>query len=194
MRRNCLLCVLVSLLSIVAFSSCDKEDIYIHDISHINFEFYLLDNDSVNILGDSAGRASFMENVKVIYKKKEYSCTEVIDTVYLNNLRDEATSRATLLKFKGLRIEQILYYSHHPYIFTFGEFDGTEKYSEVSFTIDWGDGTADELLYKGGVEYSPNSPDVKANREFYLNGKLMQKGEDPVFRHKFIKSGFTNSK
>ena len=70
MRRNCLLCVLVSLLSIVAFSSCDKEDIYIHDISHINFEFYLLDNDSVNILGDSAGRASFMENVKVIYKKK----------------------------------------------------------------------------------------------------------------------------
>ncbi|MBE6310793.1 MAG: hypothetical protein E7080_07060 [Bacteroidales bacterium] len=191
MKKRVLFYLLLTLFSITIFTSCeeDVETDLPMDINPIKFTFYLLDKDSVNLLNDSTNRALFMEKVKIIYKNKEYKCTEVLDSLYYSNLWNSEESRALPVFFNGLRIEQTIpISSKYPYVFTFGDFDGTKDYSEFSFTIDWGDGTTDKIFYKDNIEIKKGQ--LVSNCEFYLNDELKYKGRlDRIsrFEYKFVK-------
>ena len=184
--------LLLALFSATMFLSCEKDEVVTGrpmDISPIEFVFYLLDEDSTNFLNDSINRTLFMEKVKVIYKNREYKCTEVIDSLYYSKLRNSGKSRALPVFFNGLRIEQTIpSSSKYPYVFTFGEFDATKDHSEISFTIDWGDGTTDEIFYKYDFFVTKGYVAV-FNYEFYINDELKSKGkgEDTGTKYKFIK-------
>lgn len=184
MSKFKLLGLLIALFSITTFTSCEKEEeswVGPLDVSPVRFSFYLLDEDSTNLLNDSINRELFMDKVKVIYKNREYRCSEVIDSLYYWGSKE---SRATLVKFNGLRIEQTIpSSSKYPYIFTFGDFHGNKDHSEISFIIDWGDGTSDKIYLK----YDYKRPKVLPvwDYEFYVNDELKSNG-------KGVNSFFTN--
>lgn len=185
------LCLLLALCSITMFSSCEEGDdgFVLMDISPLKFSFYLLDQDSVNVLNDSINRALFMEKVKVIYKTKEYKCEEVIDSLYYSKLWSSEESRAIPVYFNGLRIEQTIpISSKYPYVFTFGDFDATKDHSEISFAIDWGDGTTDEIFYSYDFDIKNGNVAVW-DYKFYINDELKSegKGSSTGTNYKFVK-------
>lgn len=177
MRKINFYCVLLAILSVISFASCDKNNetrMYI-DVYPIEFKFYVLDKDSVNLLNDSTIMKEYMDKVKVIYNNNEYKCSEIVD------FNKSIQSRWYAPFFKGLIMFDNGFSSSDNYVLYFGEFDGSLVYNEISFTIDWGDGTTDDIFFKGSYY------NMKSNREFYLNGELIQKGESPIFVYKFIK-------
>lgn len=193
MKTIKLIGLLIALFSITTLISCEDEDVNgvgrPMDISPIKFCFYLLDEDSTNLLNDSINRELFKEKVKVIYKNREYKCTEVIDSLYYSNLWNSEESRALLVRFNGLRIEQTIpASSKYPYMFTFGDFDATKDHSEISFIIDWGDGTSDKIYYKYDFKIHKGH-NAMWHYEFYINDELKSKGNGDVTgtNYKFIK-------
>ena len=189
MNKFKLLGLLIALFSITTLTSCEEEESWVGlpmDISPVTFRFYLLDEDSTNLLNDSINRELFKEKVKIIYNTREYKCTEVIDSLYYWGSKE---SRATLVKFNGLRIEQTIpSSSKYPYIFTFGDFEATKDHSEISFIIDWGDGTTDEIYYKYDYKILEGRR-TEWDYEFYINDELKSKGKGSYFEttYKFIK-------
>lgn len=181
MRKVNIYCVLLVILSVIGIASCEEEESLIFDDVHpVEFLFYVIDEDSVNLLNDSTKMKEYMGKVKVIYNNTEYKCTKI---EHYNNINqtDSIKSRWYAPFFKGLIMYDEGSFFSDDYVLYFGEFDGGLSYNEISFTLDWGDGTTDDIYYKGGYN------NMKSNREFYLNGELKQKGINPVFKYKFIK-------
>ena len=73
-------------------------------------------------------------------------------------------------------------------MFTFGDFDATKDHSDISFTIDWGDGTTDEIFYTYDYDVTKGNV-IVWNYEFYLNDELKSKGkgDDTGTKYRFIK-------
>ena len=175
MSKFKLLGLLIALFSITSFTSCEEEESWVgpFDVSPIRFRFYLLDEDSTNLLNDSINRELFKEKVKIRYNTREYKCSEVIDSLYYWGSKE---SRAILAEFNGLRIEQTIpSSSKYPYIFTFGDFDATLDHREISFIIDWGDGTSDKIYYKYDYKRPKGLP--VWDYEFYVNDELKSNGK-----------------
>lgn len=184
MKKVNLLYLLLGVFSVMGFTSCEEEGNKIWDISPIEFQFFVKDKDSMNLLNDSTTRAEFMENVSITYKNKEYKCEGVLDSLYYANSKSIEESRMINVVFSGFTIKQIIYMTGKPYVISFGEFPGTDEKSEISFTINWGDGTKDEVYYKGTFNYTDDEPIT--HREFYVNGKLVS-DKGAIFQHTFIK-------
>jgi len=60
------------------------------------------------------------------------------------------------------------HYEKEPYL-SFGEFSPTSNYTNTKFTIDWGDGTKDEITFDLYITWKDYQPTVHSNVS--LNGK-----------------------
>ncbi len=129
-----------------------KDDL-IWDISPVNISFKVCD-EAGNDLLDSATEGNILENdIKVIYDDISYP--RDVD------MRKTRYYSATLSGLKTAELDD-----HN--VLTFGEFDGASNYSKT-FTVDWGDGTTDEIKFDNQFKMKRNKP--KKNTDIYLNSK-----------------------
>lgn len=149
-----LFAVVVSLSS----ASCtdDEDNPYIDaDITPIGFELYVNDANGTSML-DTTAYADFIKNTSVTYAGKEF---------HVVKLEDLTNSRLYLPVFYGLIL--VSGSEGSPFLF-FGEFDGAYVTDNESFTINWGDGTSDDISYSNYININGKLIDVK--RRYYVNG------------------------
>ena len=71
----------------------------------------------------------------------------------------------------------------HKYRLAFGEFTPEDDFKNESFTLDWGDGTTDEISFDCYITWKDQDPTV--HKKLFLNGEEI--GMDFTYLLKFVK-------
>lgn len=158
MRQLKICCLLILVISTLLSCSryedgnCD----IILDIYPVDISFCIKNVMGYDLLNSATDGNITQNEIKVIYDGKEYPRD-----------KDMSQTRASLAVFRGLYTSKY----GNDNILTFGEFDGAKDHNK-SFTIDWGDGTKDEILFTHIFELRHNNP--KSYTEVYLNRKKVE--------------------
>lgn len=135
------------------FAACvDKDDDVpaIWDFSSYSVYFAVEDAETGANLLDPSVEGNLLDQVKVIYKGKEYLRFE---NEGLDLAEDEA--RAVFINPFGLRWGQ-----YRGYCIAFGEFSPEKCYMGEPFTVDWGDGSKTEVVLNCYITWDDDDPTV----------------------------------
>ncbi|MCK9627499.1 MAG: hypothetical protein M0R37_02780 [Bacteroidales bacterium] len=146
--------------------SCDEilNDRKIWDISPVEVTLQVVDANGVDILNPDSKNSIPENGLKALYNGVEYKCNE--------NLSEVGT-KAYLPHFYGLKVYKSSYYG--TYILQFGEFDGTNNYSNEEVIISWGDGSYDKIRFNRKFRWKLNG-DPSISQEWFLNGTKVSDG------------------
>ncbi len=139
---------------IMLFTGCsNNNDDIIWDFANFNVAFRVVNQAGEDLLNEEE-EGNMLEDIKVVYKDKEYKW--------------ERPLKYNMPKALALRT---MYSSDKDIIYLcFGEFSPQSNYKNETFTIDWGDGTTDEIKFNLYITWKGNDPTV--HQAVYLNGEL----------------------
>ncbi|MDH6304715.1 hypothetical protein M2459_001452 [Parabacteroides sp. PF5-5] len=126
----------------------------IWDFINYSIVFLVQDKDGNDLLNSGTKNHIDTDKIVALYKDWRY------------NLVDQ--TKALLPRDLGLRLEYVDAYNS--YAITFGEF-APFKYKQESFTIDWGDGTSDEITFDLYMIWKKGDPIVK--KALHLNDEFL---------------------
>ena len=167
-------------LCFAVFSSCDdnkEEDDRIWDFAKYDAEFVVKDADGRNLL-DPATSGNILDNeIKVSYEGETYDLCIGKENCFIH----KHLTRDLPAFWYGLRIcEECRKYHEEKSVMMFGEFSPTDNHRSKTFTINWGDGSSDEITFDLYITWKKNDPTVHKN--IWLNGV-----EHDSFLFEFIK-------
>ena len=145
----------ISLLLIalaMGLASCsDKEDISETDnwvSKNLTFYLHVCNNDSVNLLTDTIKREQYIDNIAVVYKGRAYKCELFWESNLITGIYKHWPDN---YQYEGgrprLHFLSMISYDNHNAYFIFNDSAYGDKWSGKKYTIDWGDGTTDEISY-----------------------------------------------
>ena len=143
------LCALV--LTMVAACGKDDDDSVIWDIANFKIEIQVNNSNGQTITSQVAELAP-----KAIWRGKTYELNNDLKNVNL-----PARTRALAVVFQGLYTENGRLY--------FGELSGSDTYDKESLTIEWADGTRNEIVFSHELVWKDNEP--LFNQQYWLDGK-----------------------
>ncbi len=133
-----------------------------YDFWNLKVEFAVTSEDGKDLL-DPAVEGNIMANgIKVLYNDTVYEVQECANLHDLSGLN----SRASFVHPLALRYGRYIGIDGKPettYRLSFGEFDPTLNFKNEKFTIDWGDGTTNEVDFDAMVEWKGWEPLVTIN-------------------------------
>ena len=139
------------LLFITTLFACNNDLIW--DIAPVDISFKVCDAAGNDLLNPATEGAILEQDIQVIFN----------DISYPRDV-DMSNTRYYLAVLSGLKTAKI----DNQNVLTFGEFSGDENQSKT-FTVDWGDGTTDEIKFDHEFEMKRNKP--KRHTTIYLNGE-----------------------
>lgn len=155
---KCLYSLLVPVLFVALCVSCsDDDEVLTENPSDIEFALFCLDEEGNNMLNDKEylNKISIDLGSQIFVPRSEKEIglsSSTINLVY----KESAGGNITL---------------------TLGKFLGTVK-QDRTFTINWGDGTSDEVRFVNVAE--KKSGGYKLTRNYYLNGEPI---DNPIIYH-----------
>ena len=156
---------LVTLLTI--FAGCNDEEEYdplIWDFKCYNINIIVLDEEGNDLLDHNNPENILNNEITVVYNNNKYA----------KKYENEITLRA--LTPQKLAIRTIHDEKNNKHYIAFGEFSPTENFKSETFTIDWGDGTKDEIKFDLYITWkNPKEPTV--HKKLYINEKEVETDE-----------------
>lgn len=146
-----LLPLLMCVLIFNALSCNDKEDLSETDnwfSKDLTFHLYVCNNDSVNLLTDTINRKQYIDNMAVVIKGTAYKCELFWESNLITGIYKHWPDG---YKYDGgrprLHFLSMISSEGNEAFFIFEDYAYGDKWSGKKFTIDWGDGTTDEISY-----------------------------------------------
>lgn len=138
-----------------------KDDIVLTDFSNYSIPILVTDVLGNNLLDPKTPHNLLKEEIKVIYKKKEFKRMNV----------NQPETRFNMPAPLALRTQfyTLSEYSDKQFMLVFGEF-GSGNYHDESFTIHWADGTEDTIKFDI-YTIRENKKASTVHITFYLNGE-----------------------
>lgn len=177
MNKNILrLAVLLFSLSFFAACSNDADDYdgpepdVIRDIYPLCINFQVQDEQHNDLLNPDTSGSLAHQGIKAIFGGNIFEKDSIPSIV---------PSRLYMPTFYGLRSLQL---KGGYYYLSFGEFAGTDSYTDAQLIIDWNDGTPnDTITFSNSFGWKNHEPDI--HRSFSLNGKLHTGNDMIVITH-----------
>ena len=181
--------ILVIILSVFAFVSCQKEEkgIWLVDWAPIEMFIYVQDANGQDLLNPQSESAINLDGITIEYEgetftvKKGYSLPQGV----------VATTRTYAAFFDGITLEVN---SDGVYYLSIGEWNGDDKRDYTTVTLDWGNGESDIFGFSNDYDYDPglkNDPDQNFGYTFYrsgfLNGKVVDADNNPQLKFTIIR-------
>ena len=133
-------------------------DDIIWDFTTFNVNFFVSDKEGNDLINPDSKENILKNDITVTYNDKEYK--------YKNE--NKITPRLNLPA--ELAIRTFYYNSIDKFYIAFGEFTPIDNLKNETFTIDWGDGTKDEIKFDLYITWeSPTEPIV--HKKLYINDK-----------------------
>ena len=123
-------------LALFALTACEDEpeEFLIWDFTCYSMEMEVSDEAGNDLLDPANADNILGDSIRVLYNGEIYS----LDTASI-------TTRFNMPQPLALRYYQD--YDTHKYRLAFGEFTPEDDFKNESFTLDWGDGTTDEISF-----------------------------------------------
>ena len=136
--------------------SCEEQGLWEHDVFPFDINMIIEDTEGNNLLNPEY-EGNIIDKIKIIYDGEEYQINEIV-------------TRALPSKFYGLRH---FCDDSGKHFITFGNFRGETNYKNEKITIDWGNGTSDEVTFTNKVKGGSHTPTLDIERTIKLNGKTI---------------------
>lgn len=156
-KTNILLLTLFAFSSII-LTSCEEKGFWCHDVSPFDINMIIEDADGNNLLNPEF-EGNIIDEMTITYNDETYK---------IDNTKEKIATRALPSEFYGLRH---LCSDNGRHFITFGNFVGEHNYKEEKITINWGDGTSDEVTFTNKVRGGSHTPTLDITRTIKLNGK-----------------------
>lgn len=159
-------------LALFALTACEDEpeEFLIWDFTCYSMEMEVSDEAGNDLLDPANADNILGDSIRVLYNGEIYS----LDTASI-------TTRFNMPQPLALRYYQD--YDTHKYRLAFGEFTPEDDFKNESFTLDWGDGTTDEISFDCYITWKDQDPTV--HKKLFLNGEEI--GMDFTYLLKFVK-------
>lgn len=165
------LCLLCGVASFVACSNDNEPESgnIIYDFNPINLIVFVEDAEGNDLLNPATPGSIAEQGIVAFYQDIAYRKDSVVKQ-----------TKDYYARFMGL---QTGVNESGRYYLTVGEFDGSENVQDAKVTIDWNDGTKDELSYSNKITYNQKG-EATVDRAFYLNGA--QHGDQVYPSHVYV--------
>lgn len=154
----------IAITLLFAFFSCDKESheaFPLYDFSCHNIYFEVTDTEGNDLLDPSFSGNLLNQDIVVTYKDKTFN----------KKKEDAITPRSLPPAFLDIR----MFHSekHNKYHLAFGEFSPESDFVNETFTINWGDETADEIKFDLYITWEKNKKEQipTVHKKLYVNEK-----------------------
>lgn len=145
----------------LVFTACG-DDVIIRDFINTSILIQVEDAQGNDLLDPAYERNITNNEIKVLYHDKEYLKDADVD-------KFRPQTRFNMPRWYGL----CSYEKDGEYYLAFGEFAPEDGYKKEYFTIDWGDGTKDEIGFDCYITWKKKKP--KVHDGLYLNGKKVER-------------------
>ncbi len=162
MKKLWLLTALVAMF--VGLTACGEDDgDMMYDFTPIEVYFTLTGTDGEDLL-DPATPGTYADlPIKATYQGKTYD-KDVFDKLL------PPQSRYYMPRFYGICTTRL---EDGRYALVFGELDGADTYENETITMEWGDGSRDEVKFSSRIQWKKGKPNVI--RSFKLNDEEVAK-------------------
>ncbi len=155
MERNFLLLILFALFGAGCSAYDGPKEGMIWDFVNYNVDFIVVDKSGNDLLNAETSGNILENDIVVTYKENEYRI-------------DKSRLKAIMPKPLALRIGYSDFYQAT--VLSFGEFSPESSYKGETFTINWGDGSEDKIMFDLYITWKRGDPTV--HKHVFLNNQL----------------------
>lgn len=167
-KTNILLLTLLAFSSII-LTSCEEKGFWCHDVSPFDINMIIEDADGNNLLNPEF-EGNIIDQMTLTYNDETYK---------IDNTKENIATRALPSEFYGLRH---FCCDNGRHFITFGNFVGEHNYKEEKITINWGDGTSDEVTFTNKVRGGSHTPKLDITRTIKHNGQKVDADIEIILR------------